>query len=413
MRIVIINHSDTQGGAAIVALRLAHALCDLGVDTRMLVIDRRSDDPLVGRMGNTWRNRWNFGMERLGIYLCNGRSRDTLFKIDTCSHGVDVSDHEWVREADVVMLNWVNQGTLSLRNIEQLHKAGKQIVWTMHDMWNCTGVCHYAHDCELYREVCYNCPLLPGEGEDLSTTTQDRKAHLYERVPIKFVAVSNWLAHCCRDSSLMRHSHVSVIHNAVPVGEFEWTRLRNDYHGVPAERTVIALGSRRLDVAVKGFDQLIAVTRHIAEHRPELAARIHLLLYGDLHDRSLLQQIAVPVTHIGSVSGTRAINEVYRHADIVLSTALYENLPTTLIEGQASGAVPVTFGRGGQADIVDHCRNGYIARYCDAADVARGIEWAMEAAIDRRSLHDEVERRFSAPTIARKYLELIGQDITS
>ena len=156
----------------------------------------------------------------------------------------------------------------------------------------------------------------------------------------------------------------------------------------------------------KGFDVLIKVTKHIAENKPELAGRLHLLLYGSIRNASLLSSIAIPYTFIGTVNGMDNINNIYRHADVVLSTSLYETLPGTLIEGQASGCVPVTFGNGGQADIVDHKRNGYIARYIDVADFAQGIEWAIDAGISRNALHNEVQQRFSASAVAQSYIEL-------
>ena len=38
MKIVLINHSDSAGGAAVVSLRLVQALAEQGVDARMLVM---------------------------------------------------------------------------------------------------------------------------------------------------------------------------------------------------------------------------------------------------------------------------------------------------------------------------------------------------------------------------------------
>lgn len=408
MNIVIVNHSDTQGGAAIVAMRLMHAMNALGHDVRMLVVQRGSDDDRVARMGNVFSRKWDFAVERLGIFLCNGRRRDTLFQIDTCSHGHDVSDHPWVQQAQVVMLHWVNQGTLSLHDVELLHRAGKRIVWVMHDMWNCTGVCHHARECDRYTSVCQQCPLLPSEGEDLSTTTQERKAALYGRVPIKFVAVSHWLEQCCRRSSLMRDCDISVIHNAFPADDFDSKRLHYEAIGIPRDAVVMAVGSRRLDDPAKGWDTLVALTRHIAQYRPELASRLHLLLYGAVRDVQALDSLALRYTHLGAVHGTESINRVFRLSDIVLSTSPWETLPTTLIEGMASGAVPVACGTGGHADIVEHRRTGYLAAPGDLNDLADGIEWAMNAHIDREMLHDEVAKRFDAATIAQQYAALCG-----
>ena len=409
MKVVVINHSDMQGGAAIVSLRLVHALQDAGVDARMLVIDRQSDDALVGVMGGKWRNKWNFLAERLGVFLRNGLRRDTLFKIDTGSHGINLVSHPWVKDADVVCLNWVNQGTLSLKNVKQLAQAGKPLVWTMHDMWNCTGVCHYSFECERYKEKCHSCPLLETKGNDLSTVIQEKKRRLYEQAPIHFVAVSHWLAECCRQSTSMRDSRLSVIYNAFPINDFDCSRLEGGFEGIPSDKKIIVMGARRLDVEVKGFKELIETSQYIARNKPELAARIHLVLYGDLHDKSLLSKIEIPCTYLGTIASTQQLSSLYRHSDIVLSTALYENLPGTLIEGQASGCLPVTFGKGGQADIVDHLKTGYIAEYKDAASVAQGIEWAIDAGVSREFLHSEVERKFAASKIAQQYIDLFQQ----
>lgn len=409
MKVVIINHSDMQGGAAIVSLRLAHALMEKGVDARMLVIDKQSDDALVGVMGSKWLNKWNFLAERLGVFLRNGMRRDTLFKIDTGSHGVNITSHPWVKDADVVCLNWVNQGTMSLKGIKQLAQSGKPIVWTMHDMWNCTGVCHYSFECEQYKEICNSCPLLETKGNDLSTTIQEKKRKLYEQAHIHFVAVSHWLAECCKRSTSMADSDLSVIYNAFPINDFDCTRLENGIEGIPANKKIIVMGARRLDVEVKGFKELIETTQYIAHNKPELAEKIHLVLYGDLHDKSLLNKIEIPCTYLGTIASTEQLSRLYRHSDIVLSTALYENLPGTLIEGQASGCVPVTFGMGGQADIVSHLKTGYIADYKDAASVADGIEWAIGANVSREFLHSEVERKFAASKIAQQYLQLFDK----
>ena len=403
MKVAVVNRSDIKGGAAIVSLRLVNALNEAGVDARMLVIDKQSDDSLVSIIGSKWVNKWRFFAERLGVFLRNGMKRDTLFQIDPASHGVDITTHPWVKQADVVCLNWINQGTLSLNNVEQLAESGKPLVWTMHDMWNCTGVCHHAYECGGYKTTCESCHLLGSKGHDLSTATQEHKRQLYSGANIHFVAVSNWLADKCRESSVMHDCDISVIANAFPIEKFSTKRLQNSDYGIDDSKKVIVMGAARLDDPVKGFDLLIATTRYIAKHMPELAQRLHLVLFGAIKDETLLGQIALPYTHLGLVDD---VPNVYAHADVVLSTSLYETLPGTLIEGQASGCVPVTFGQGGQVDIVDHLKSGYIADYKDPASVAQGIEWAINAGIEREFLHEEVERKFAASKIAQQYIEL-------
>ena len=334
-----------------------------------------------------------------------------LFQINPATCGIDLSQHPLVQEADVIVLAWVNQGMLSLKGVEQLAALGKPVVWVMHDMWNCTGVCHHAYECEAFKSVCQACPLLGGRGKNLSTRTQRGKAELYQKYPnIHFVAVSHWLADKCCESSLMQKSDISVIANAFPIEQFTPQRLPNSDYGIDPDKKVVVMGAARLDDPVKGFDTLIDTTKNIASIMPDFAERLHLLLFGSIRDESLLEQIAIPYTHLGTVSD---VASVYAHADVVLSTSYYETLPTILIVGQASGCVPVTFGQGGQPDIVEHLKTGYIADYKDPASLAKGIEWAIDAPITRQQLRDEVERKFAATKVAQQFMELCSQLLTT
>lgn len=206
----------------------------------------------------------------------------------------------------------------------------------------------------------------------------------------------------------MKGCDVRMIFNAFPADSYRYERLEVAYPGVPLDKTVIIMGARRLDEDNKGFPEMLETTQYIAKERPELAKKIHFLLYGDIKDASLLEQMAVPYTYVGSVDSIM-LNELYRHSDIVLSTSLYENLPGTLIEGQASGCLPVTFGKGGQADIVDHLKSGYIADYKSPGSVADGIEWAIANPADRAWLHQEVVRKFSADVIAQQFIQLFEE----
>ena len=206
----------------------------------------------------------------------------------------------------------------------------------------------------------------------------------------------------------MKNADVRMIFNAFPVHDYHYERLSEPYPGVPANKTVVIMGARRLDEDNKGFPEMVEATQYSARHRPELAARLHFILYGDMKNEALLHQVALPYTWVGVVNASE-LNRLYRHSDIVLSTSLYENLPGTLIEGQASGCLPVTFGKGGQRDIVDHLHSGYIAEYKCAESVADGLEWAIQHPVSRQWLHQEVERKFSANVIANQFIALFKE----
>ncbi len=403
MRLVIINHSDTHGGAAIAMMRLMNALQAAGHDVSMIVSERGSTRSDVVLSGSSWTRRVAFLRERLDVMTANGWRRDTLFRVDPATRGIDVSAHPLVARADAILLGWVNQATLSLDDVDRLLATGKPVLWVMHDRWNMTGVCHVTGSCDRYTSQCGACPLLRGETIDLSTVTQGRKAMTYKASNLHFIAVSHWLMASARLSSLMRESDITVIPNAIDAKTYNPTRLNDAMWGDMGGKVVVAFGAARLDDPVKGLPLLAEASRYIAATSPALASRLHIVFYGGVRDSATLDTVALDHTYVGYVDDPR---DVYRRSDIVLSTSEVESFGYTLLEGMACGCVPVTTGGGGQRDIVDHLVNGYVAR-SNAEDVARGLGWAADCRLERNALHRSA-LRFDAAVIARQYANLLN-----
>lgn len=411
MNVCLICNNDLNGGAAIVTSRLMQALRHEGLDARMLVFSKLSESPNIEMVSSQNGRIWHFIKERVGIMLCNGFSRKNLFRVSTADTGIDLCSHPWVQEADVILLSWVNQGMLSLKGIRRLCSMGKPVVWVMHDMWCMTGICHHAYECTRYTEQCGCCPYLnSSKKHDLSFRTWRRKKNLYDNTDITFVAVSNWLAECGRRSSLLADQRIEVIPNAFPASSF--VTSHQELLNLPQldySKKMIVMGASRLDDPIKGLDYAIDALNILFDEHPAIAKDCIAVFYGNLRDKSLFDRLNFPFQLLGSVSDQIVIRELYSAAQIVLSTSLYETLPTTLIEGQAGGALPVTFGRGGQSDIVDHLKTGYIAEYKNPRSVAEGILWALNAGIDRETLHDSVEQRFASRIVVRRFIDLFDE----
>ncbi|MCH5346196.1 MAG: glycosyltransferase [Muribaculaceae bacterium] len=410
MKVVLLSHSDTRGGAAIVTRRLMDALRAEGVDARMVVFAKTSDSDNVSLASTAMRRRVAFLAERADIFAHNGFNRADLFKVSTARTGVPVDRHPWVREADIVVLSWINQGLLSLDGIARIAALGKPVVWTMHDMWCMTGICHHALDCTAYERECGRCPFLGSRRpNDLSHKTWRLKRRLYDEAPITFVAVSRWLADLARRSSLLANRPIEVIPNAFPVDRYITRPTTSPADlGLPADRDIILFGAARLDDPIKGLDIAVDALNHLHDDYPAVAAKATAVFFGDIRNPELFSRLRLDYRRLGPVYDPERLHQLYASAKVVLSTSLRETLPTTLIEGQAAGCFPVTFGEGGQRDIVTGPANGYIARYMDARDVAAGIAHGLTAIVDRDALHADVERRFGRHAVATRYIFLFN-----
>lgn len=401
-----------------VSRRLMYALRDCGIDAQMLVAEKRHDSPYIHPAGSSSAIRRSFMAERLKVFLANGLNRQDLFKVDIASDGLPLYRHKLVRQADVICLNWVNQGLLSLKGLRDILKLGKPVIWTMHDMWCMTGICHHAGDCNRWLTNCGLCKFLGKNAnpDDVSFSVWNNKSRVYNRYGnLHFVAVSSWLANLARRSGLMADASLDVIPNAFPIpADDKFCEVRNLRQSDGKFR--IVMGAARLDDPVKGFPILVETTRILRERYPEEASRMELVTFGNFKNPTSAEGIAISHRHLGVVNGEENIRDIYLNADAVVSTSLYETLPGTLVEGQVYGCIPVSFNRGGQPDIVEHLNTGYLAEWNDnralaAESIAQGLLWAsrQNAGELRGRMLDSARRKFAASAVAQAYISLFNR----
>lgn len=392
MKIVILNTSERTGGAAVAAGRLSKALKQAGIQVDKLV---RED---------TWLNRFRFYWERLIIFLCNRLNRKNLFAVSIANTGTDLSGHPLVKGADIIHLHWINQGFLSLRDIEELVKQNKPIVWTMHDMWPCTGICHHARDCEMFQTKCRACFFLKSEGKDLSTSVFDKKLSLYKNANITFVGCSRWLSDRARKSALLQEKAVLSIPNPINMEVYHPMdqNVPRGLLGLPSGKKLLLFGALNVTDKRKGIDFLIEALRKLEKQDVEL------VVFGQVKD-DIRGLFPVPIHSMGYLSDESKIVALYNAVDMFITSSLEENLPNTIMESMACGTPCVGFATGGIPEMIDHRVNGYVANYKDADDLASGIWWVLEHE-DRQALSDacvkKVRDNYTEEVVARQYIAL-------
>ena len=392
MKIVILNTSERTGGAAVAAGRLGKALKQAGIQVNKLVRD------------DTWLNHFRFYWERLIIFLCNHLNRKNLFAVSIANTGTDLSGNLSVKEADIIHFHWINQGFLSLKDIEALVKLNKPIVWTMHDMWPCTSICHHARDCEKFQTGCESCFFLKSKGKDLSTSVFDKKLSLYKDANITFVGCSRWLSGRAKKSYLLQDKTVLSIPNPIDTEVYHPMDqgTARELLGLPSGKKLLLFGALNVTDKRKGIDYLIAALRKIEKQDVEL------VVFGQVKD-DIRGLFPVPIHSMGYLSDESKIVALYNAVDIFITSSLEENLPNTIMESMACGTPCVGFEIGGIPEMIDHKINGYVTNYKDANDLANGIQWVLEHG-DRQALSDacvkKVQENYTDEVIAGKYLAL-------
>ena len=128
MRILLINTTEKIGGPAVAASRLMEALKNNGIKAKLLVRDKQTEQITVVELPHNLRMVWKFVWERIVIWKANHFNRNHLFAVDIANAGTDITNLPEFQQADIIHLHWINQGMLSLKNIEKILASGKPVV---------------------------------------------------------------------------------------------------------------------------------------------------------------------------------------------------------------------------------------------------------------------------------------------
>ncbi len=384
-----------HGGAAVSARRLQSAIVAAGVQANMLTAD------LSG-------SRFPFYAERLS-FLPFERDNSVRFSFSLANFGHDLRKHPMVQKADILHLHWVNQGFLSLQNIQQLSELGKPIVWTLHDMWAFTGGCHYSGSCENYKDNCGNCPFLRWPGaRDLSNKILTRKRDYFPR-NMHFVTSSEWLAKVARTSSLLKSYSVEDIPIPIdtdifrPQDESKKLTYRQKL-GIGSHAQVVLFVAIKVSETRKGFSYLHAALEKIKQAQPERPIEILVMGKSDPAD---LQALPYPVHALGMLSNTADLVNAYTAADVFVIPSLEDNLPNTVLESLACGTPVAGFQTGGIPEMVGHLSEGYIAPQRDADELAKGILYLIDNQKDKsKNARQKALAAYANPLIAARYISL-------
>lgn len=418
MKVVLINTYENRGGAAIACNRLTHALQNAGVDACMLTATAYGKDTAVKSVADSRKELWQlkscFLRERLSIFLQNRFSRKNLFAVSTASHGLHIAQHRILQEADIIHLHWINQGYISLNELQEIMALGKPIVWTLHDMWPVTGICHHARTCNRYTQSCGECMFLQSNcRNDLSARTFEAKKDIYSTAPIHFVACSKWLQEQIEKSALLKtQDTVCNIPNPLDTLFFtpEDKKKARALLGLPQDKLLILFGAVNAADKRKGIDYFINTLEILRKQYTHLNDKIELVVFGSTGNLPL-DRFSYPCTTLGYISDSNTIKQAYCAADTYVTPSLEENLPNTIMEAMSCATPCVGFSIGGIPEMINNT-NGYVARYKDATDMAHGIAHVLDNRYNQQlgsNARIKVEESYAQEKIARQYIDLYQQ----
>jgi len=412
----LVSTYDTLGGAAKATYRLHRALLSIGVESLMLVKRKLSDDPTV--IGHEEKKEQpperliKSFLDKAPILIHELVKKKRLDKPFSIEWMPSLQMLNLIKEInpDIVHLNWICNGALSIEDISSIKKP---MVWTLHDMWPFTGGCHYSENCNRYEDNCGKCKIISsGEERDLSRFIWSRKKKSLSKIAnLTIVGVSRWIADCARRSSIFKGRTILNIPNPVRTDVFKPSRKveARRFFGFPEDKKLILFGAfNAMKDRRKGFYELTKALHKIKREDVEL------VVFGISESKSL-PNFGFKTHYMREIKDEQILAMLYCAGDVMVVPSLQESFGQTAAEALSCGTPVVAFGCTGLLDIVDHKINGYLAKPYDTDDLKRGIEWILNAQSyeelskrARQKVVEEFDSKVVAKRFARLYQEILN-----
>jgi glycosyltransferase involved in cell wall biosynthesis len=403
MKILIVNESNSKGGAAKAAFRLHKALLKNGIDCKMLVQNKQGDDCTI--LGPKTKIERGISIIRptleQWIIKRHIKRSANLFSSARLSNKKTI---EAIRKynPDIVHIHWSCGGTLS---IEDFAKIDKPIVWTMHDDWPFSGGCHIKYNCTKYTQHCATCPELGSKKEkDLSYHIFERKKkYILPKKKLYIVALCEKYSRYAQNSSLFKNKPIYIIPNPIDISLFKPLEpaIARGILNVPLSKKIILFGAiNPLKDKNKGFELLLQALAKIDLKDAEL------LIIGS--SNSGIESLPLTIRFLGNLQDDYSLMLAYNAADVVVIPSKQETLSNMILESLACGTPVVAFDVGGNSDMIIHGKNGYLAQPYLADDIAKGIIQILENGKNIFSAFavDYIREHFSEKVVATQMTNL-------
>jgi glycosyltransferase involved in cell wall biosynthesis len=401
VKVLHLNQSDLNGGAAIAAYRLHSGLKRLKIDSQLLVYDKLSDDPTVNLpVSKVTRAiaKLSPGLAELPKFLYPQRQA-TAFSFNWLPDKISHIAKQF--EPDIINLHWLGDGYLP---INALTRLGIPLVWTLHDMWAFTGGCHYAGECDRYQTACGQCPQLGSyQRWDLSRWIWWQKSTTYPKLTLVIVSPSQWLADCASTSQLLQQVDIRVIPHGINCQKYRPLNqvFARQTLNLPQDKSIVIFGAvAATSDERKGFSSLVKALRKISQ--THWKSKIEVAIFGSSEPVQGID-IGFKAHYLGYLRDEVSLTLLYSAGDVMVVPSLQEAYGQTALEAMACGTPVVAFHSTGLVDVVKHRETGYLASPFSPDDLASGISWVLEDHDRQRQLS------LNASTMAKESFSLEEQ----
>ena len=405
MNILFIQTFDNVGGAALVSWNLGNMLRSRGYNVKYIVGYKKSNSPIVYELNQNKLLNWLGKITNKNIkFMYRGLYSKILANDIDSGVSKEIFNHPWYKNADIIHCHNLHGNFFKLESLIKISQE-KKVVWTLHDEWTimASGACILQNKLINGFYIRDNLKLYPAMMWDNDKYLAHKKTEIYHKSDFRVVVPSKWLEKKVR-SSILKNKQLHLVPNGIDVKIYKKQNKNEVRHelNLPLNKkiiTFIADGGQKN--SWKGWQYFQKIIRSFDNNDGLL-----FLSIGGQNtkaDNNLL--------NINYIYSPKIIAKYYSASDLVLCASLAESFCLVVVEAAACGVPIVSFPVGVVPELIDHKKNGYIAKYKDWSDLKNGIEYILSLdnkKIEKvsKNLIEKVKNDYSLSKMVERYEKL-------
>jgi glycosyltransferase involved in cell wall biosynthesis len=417
MKVLLVNSFDI-GGAANSCFRLHHGLLKEGVETNVLLANKKRNwqnslvfntTPKKPSIKNKVKAKVIRLLKEFKLVKEKPVSDKTLF-LRTRLAGLelfsfpdskfDITQTELYKEAAIINLHWV-ANFLDYKSF--FMKNNKPVVWTLHDMNPFTGGEHYTEEflgidnsgIPVMREISKEETVVNNKNIALKTQVISKVEDLI------VVAPSEWLAEEARKSEVFKDRQVICIPYGINSEIFaprDKTYSR-ELLNIPKNKTAILFVAENINNNRKGFIFLKRAFEQLEDPNLVLCA---------IGEKNKELDSMENVLELGPIYDEKMMSIAYSAADVFVIPSLMDNLPNTVLESLMCGTPVIGFPVGGIPEMIQDGINGFLTDEISVKSLVNTINKFLNISVrfKQADIRENALNKYSQKLQAVRYISL-------
>ncbi len=390
MKILLISTHDYRGGAAKVAYNLTNELNRLNQQASLYVNYKSKDEQwIIKSPSNYYLKKIRHFLDYLPMIA--GRSKDT-FSLQLFGQRLDKIIEKI--NPDIINFHWTGKGFISFKEINRIAQI-KPTVFTLHDQSMLTGG-YFLHPTKS------NNNLL----NKINQFNLNLKNKTYSK-NMAFISPSKYMETIFKENPLFKNNKIKIINNGTKIIKTNRKDSRKKLSLNPNKKYLLFGSINLISDKIKGFDYLkkiLELNKHYL-----IKNDVGLISFGNENPfTSNFKELNIEKIHFGIISNSKELGYIFSASNLFILPSIFENYSTVAIESIANGTPVVAFRVGGNEEIINNKKTGYLAKAFDIDDFFKKVKDLLEKPI---VISDMEQESFSLENQAKKYLNYFEEVI--